>query len=192
MSDWPHAPVHCLGEAGAYIVTAGTYHKEKLFNTPERLQLLLHMLLPVAKEFGWNLQAWAVLANHYHFVGLSPDDASSLTPMLSKLHTLTAREINRMDGIIGRHVWFQFWDTKITYQRSYLARLKYVHYNPLHHGVVKVASQYPWCSASWFERVAEPAFQKVVKSFKTDQLNVYDDFGVQACSSATVFWGAVA
>ena len=176
MSDWPHAPVHRLNEAGTYMVTGGTCHKERFFCTPQKLRLLHDSLLQLAKEFGWEFQAWSVLANHYHFMGFSPDDASSLKPMISKLHTLTARAINQMDGTPGRRVWFQYWDTKVTYQRSYLARLKYIHYNPLHHGVVKVASQYPWCSANWFERVADPAFQKVVDSFRTDQLNVHDDF----------------
>ena len=29
MRDWPHSPLHRLGEPGAYIVTAGTYLKRK-------------------------------------------------------------------------------------------------------------------------------------------------------------------
>lgn len=60
MTDWPHSPVHRLSEAGAYIVTAGTYHKELLFRSPERLRFLRDALLTLAKTYGWNLQAWAV------------------------------------------------------------------------------------------------------------------------------------
>ena len=51
-----------------------------------------------------------------------------------------------------------------------------MHENPVKHGAAKVAIKYPWCSALWFEQSADNAFQKVVKSFKTDRLNVYDDF----------------
>jgi len=176
MPDWPHAPVHRLDEQGTYFVTGGTYRKQRFFHTRDRLTLFQDMLLDVAQEFGWELQAWAVLANHYHLVAISPEHARSLKPMLAKLHATTARQLNRMDDAIGRRVWYQYWDTQLTYERSYLARLNYVNQNPVHHGVAKVAEGYPWCSAAWFERTADPAFQKVVRSFNTDRLNVRDDF----------------
>jgi putative transposase len=77
---------------------------------------------------------------------------------------------------IGRKVWFNFWDTKLTSERSYLARLNYVHQNPVKHGLVTMANQYRWCSAAWFERVASPAMVKTIYGFKTDKLKIYDDF----------------
>ncbi len=158
------------------MVTAGTYHKRMLFDTEEKLRLLHDALLDVAREFGWQLEAWAVLANHYHFVAHCPDSAQSLRRLISKLHTLTAKAINQTDGLPGRRVWFQYWDTHLTYQRSYLVRLKYVHYNPERHGLVAKASDYAWCSAQWFEQTATPSFRKTVCSFKTDRLSVRDDF----------------
>jgi len=69
-----------------------------------------------------------------------------------------------------------FWDTRLTFEKSYLARLNYVHQNPVKHGLVAVANQYPWCSAGWFERVARPAQVKTIYAFKTDKLNVYDEY----------------
>jgi len=174
--DWPHAPVHRLEEQGTYMVTAGTYRKECFFGSPERLQLVHDALLALAVEFGWRLQAWAVLANHYHFVAISPDRARSLPMFLRKLHMNSAKEVNRMDGTPGRKVWFQYWDSQITYERSYFARLNYVHNNPVHHGVVQVAAAYRWCSAGWFERTAPESFRNTIANFKTDRLKVVDDF----------------
>ncbi len=176
LSDWPHAPAHRLGEKGAYIVTAGTYDKYPFLNTPARLDLALSLLFDCAEEFGWQLQAWAVLYNHYHFVALSPDDPESLTLMLGKLHAAIARELNDQDGTPERKVFYQFWDTHITFLRSYLARLNYVHQNAAHHGIVRKASEYRWCSAAWFERNARPAFVKSVYRFRTERVKVKDDF----------------
>jgi len=51
-----------------------------------------------------------------------------------------------------------------------------VHENPVHHGLVRTATAYPWCSAGWFERTASRAFQSTVSSFKIDRVKVYDDF----------------
>src|SRR6266571_4994972 len=59
---------------------------------------------------------------------------------------------------------------------SVLARLNYVHQNPVKHGLVLVANQYPWCSARWFEREASPAMVKSIYRFKTDQLQIPDEF----------------
>jgi len=158
------------------MVTAGTYQKIRYFDHPERLTLLQKVLFDLANTYHWQLQAWAILSNHYHFVALSPKDPSSLKELMQKLHSLSAREINRLDHQPGRKVWFQYWDSRITYPPSYLARLKYVHLNPVHHGIIKVAEEYEWCSAGWFERRASPAFRKTVLSFKTDRIKVKDDF----------------
>jgi len=81
-----------------------------------------------------------------------------------------------LDGARGRKVWYNFWETKLTYEKSLLARLNYVHQNAVKHGLVPEANQYPWCSAAWFERTATPAQVKTVYSFKTDRIRVIDDF----------------
>ena len=176
MVDWSHAPVHRLEKAGAYIVTAGTYQKQHFFKEPERLAFLHDSLLTIAQEYDWRLQAWVVFSNHYHFVGLAPDDPASLQPFVSKVHTLTAAKVNAMDGCSERKVWYQFWDTCLTNERSYLARLRYVHNNPVHHGIVSVATEYPWCSASWFEKTSDRAFFNMVNSFPIDRVRVFDEF----------------
>ncbi len=180
---WPHAPTHKLATGGTYFVTASTYQKLHHFRGAERLKVLHRGLLKVAEQFGWNLEAWAVFSNHYHFVGHSPADqstAESLSSMLNELHKKTAHWLNRLDHASKRQVWFNYRETRLTFQRSYLARLNYVHQNPVKHGLVPVANQYPWCSARWFERVASAAQVKGVYRFKLDQVKVYDEFDVDA------------
>ena len=178
-TPWPHAPTHQLSERGTYFLTASTYLKQHYFRGRERLAVLHRGLLTVARDFGWRPEAWAVFSNHYHFVGHSPDtaeDASSLSQMLGVLHTKLARWVNRLDQAPERKVWFNFRETRLTYQKSYLARLNYVHQNPVKHGLVLVASQYPWCSARWFERSASAAMVNSIYRFKTDRVQVEDEF----------------
>jgi putative transposase len=174
--DWPHAPVHRLSEHGIYFVTAGTLHKKRLFDTPAKLDLLERMLLSLAKKCVWQIEAWAVLVNHYHIIARGAPDSAPMQEFLRELHSRSAIELNRMDGVEGRTVWHNFRDTRLTYQYSYLARLNYVHRNAVKHGLVPVANQYPWCSAAWFERTASPAQVKTIYKFKTDEVNVEDDF----------------
>ena len=57
-----------------------------------------------------------------------------------------------------------------------MARLNYVIQNPVKHGLVAVADQYPYCSAEWFRLRAEAAWYGTVTSFPIDRLEVEDDF----------------
>ena len=174
VKDWPHAPIHRLNSDGVFMVTGATLYKRHFFTGPQRLNILEGSLLTLSKQYGWHLEAWAAFANHYHFVGRGASDSHVLSSLLQHLHAETARKLNRLDQQVGREVWFNFWDTKLTFEKSYLARLNYVHQNPVKHGLVWVANQYPWCSAAWFERTASPAAVKTIYSFKTDRLKIDD------------------
>jgi len=178
-TPWPHAPTHQLAERGTYFITASTYNHTHHFRGATRLGVLHRGLLTVTGQFGWRLEAWAVFSNHYHFVAHSPadaPDATSLSAMLRMLHVKTSEWVNKLDRQPGRQVWFNFHDTKLTRQPSYLARLNYVHQNAVKHRLVPVANQYPWCSARWFERTASQAMVKSIYRFKTDRIAVEDDF----------------
>ncbi len=174
--DWPHAPLHRLTPNGTYMVTTGTHAKAHIFRDPDRLSLLERDLLSLAQKYDWRLEAWAVFSNHYHFVGHTFSSPTRLKEFLTELHSNTARAVNRRDGATGRQVWHNYWDKQLTYEKSYLARLNYVHQNPVKHGLVPVANQYRWCSAAWLERTARPAQVKTIYSFKIDSLKVADDF----------------
>ena len=173
---WHHAPLHRLEEQGIYMVTAGTLQKQHFFKTPELLDLLHDLLLEFAHDFGWQMQTWAVFSNHYHFVAASPDNPQNLRKFLGKLHMKSAQAANQRDQTPGRKVWYQYWESHITFEHSYWPRLRYVQENPVKHGLVPVASQYRLCSAGWFEQTAEPAVKRKLESYKIDQLEIYDDF----------------
>jgi len=174
--DWPHAPVHRLSDNVVYFVTAATLHKTHHFETPEKRDLLERLLLSFAKESGWQLEAWALFANHYHIVARGNPESRNLGEFLHDLHGVSARELNKLDRVVDRKVWFNFRDTKLTIQHGYLARLNYVHQNAVKHKLVAVANRYPWCSAAWFERVASPAQVKTIYGIKIDRVKVEDDF----------------
>ncbi len=184
---WPHAPPHWLTSPGIYFVTASTLHRARLFDTPRKLDLVTHQLLDTAKEFAWQMRAWAVLANHYHFLADSPaGTGETLRAWLTAFHRTTAIALNKLDDCEGRRVWFSFRDTHITHQTSYLARLRYVNENAVHHRLLAVARDYRWCSAAWFETNAPASFVASVARFKTDKLNIEDDFDAEGSRTAAI------
>lgn len=174
--SWHHSPTHLFQPGLMYMITAGTLQKAPYFSDGGRLGIIQSELFQTAKDYGWNLEAWAIFPNHYHFVAQAPSQGKHLREFVRSLHSASARKLNRIDGTVGRRVWFQFWDTCLTYEASYFARLKYVHTNPVHHGITRRATQYPFCSASWFVAKADRALYKRVLSYACDKINVCDDF----------------
>ena len=150
-----------------------------IFTDTSRLRALQNGLLAYAAKYQWRLEAWAVFPNHYHFIGHSPanvEGAESLRIFLNHFHGRSSAWVNRKDGITGRKVWHNYWDSQLTFRSSYLTRLSYVHRNAVHHGLVSVPDQYRWCSASWFQRNSSPAMVRTLYAMKTDRVHVADDF----------------
>jgi putative transposase len=174
--QYVHSPSHLFLPGSTYIVTSSTYQKHRLFDTPAKLDFLQQTLFEETMRVGWNLEAWAVMANHYHVITQAPQGAETLKRWIAALHSKTAIWLNKLDNKAGRKVWFGYWDTCLTYDRSYLARLNYVHNNPVKHNLVTNAEEYRWCSMAWFVNNAELGFQRKVLSFKTDQVRVDDDY----------------
>jgi len=137
--------------------------------------MLTELLLELADKHSWELQAWAVFSNHYHLVGCTAGP-ETLPTFIQELHSKASREVNAYDGAPGRQVLYQYWDTYLSFERSYYPRLRYVHENPVKHDLVKKATDYPWCSAGWFEQKSNPSFRRKLETFKIDKLAIHDNY----------------
>ena len=176
--QWHHKPPHLFAPGATFMVTAGTWQKKHFFRTNALLERLQNTLFSTLGAQGWALQAWAIFPNHYHFIAQAPSVECPLKQTIQSLHSYTARELNRVNQTPGRRIWFQYWDTCITFERSYFARLNYVNQNPVKHGIVADAREYPFCSAAWFAESADPGLSRKVASFAVDQLDIVDDFNL--------------
>ena len=173
---YPHNPPHYFVPNAMYIVTGSFLYNKRLLIDEKRKSLVLEILFERADHWGWDLEAWAVLENHYHFIGQAPDNALTLAKLIQQFHSKSAVELNKLDKTLGRKVWYNYWDTCITLETSYYARLHYVHLNPIKHGLVENAEDYPFCSYRWFLEQADDDFQEMVTNQPIDRVGVYDDF----------------
>lgn len=173
---YPHNPPHFFSPNAIYMVTGAILYKQPIINTTEKKQIACKTLFERAKLLGWELEAWAILSNHYHFVAIAPVNSSSLIRMIREFHSITAIQFNKLDKTPGRQVWHNYWDTCITYEKSYFARLHYVHTNPVKHGLIQNAEDYPFCSYSWFLEKAEDNFKLQILNQPFEKTNIIDDF----------------
>lgn len=173
---YPHNPPHLFSPNAIYMVTGAILHKQPLISTPEKKLFICKTLFERTKILGWKLQAWAILNNHYHFIADSPENSLSLERLIREFHSITAIQLNKLDQTSGRQVWHNYWDTCITYEKSYLARLHYIHINPVKHGLVQSAEDYPFCSYRWFLEQGDDNFKLQVFSQPFEQAHIVDDF----------------
>jgi len=174
--EYPHAPPHLFQQGSIYMITASTWRGQHLLKEADKKNFLCRALVQRTEMLGWRLEAWAVLPNHYHCIARSPDDGTNLASLVRAVHSISGRYVNRVDRAPGRRVWHNYWDTCLTYERAYLARLHYVHTNPVHHGLVSRPEDYPFCSYRWFLSRADAGFRMRVLASPIDRLVLEDDF----------------
>ena len=159
-----------------YIVTGSLLYNKQLLTDNKRKTLICEILFERASHWKWELEAWAILDNHYHFIARAPENVHTLENLIRQFHSKSAVELNRLDKTLGRKVWYNYWDTCITLETSYHARLHYVHLNPVKHGLIENAEDYSFCSYRWFLEKADKSFQNTVMSQPIDRVDVFDGF----------------
>jgi putative transposase len=138
----PHNPPHLFIPNTMYMLTASTYKSVSLIELPRRKEAWRDAFHEAAKIYRWEITAWVVLHNHYHAIVQSPESAKSLSKFTNSYHKFTARKWNEEDGLKGRQVWWNYWDTCIPPEQDYLNRLRYVFWNPVKHGLVEKPEAY--------------------------------------------------
>ena len=151
-------------------------YNKRLLKDDKRKSLVCEILFERATHWGWELDAWAVLENHYHFIARAPENALTLETLIRQLHSKSAVELNKLDKTLGRKVWHNYWDTCLTHETSYYARLHYIHLNPVKHRLAENAEDYPFCSYRWFLEKADESFQDIVMNQPMDRVDIFDDF----------------
>jgi putative transposase len=138
----PYNPPHLFVDDTLYMLTASIYKKADLIKSPQRKLEWREAFHEAAKIYQWRIIAWVVLHNHYHAIVHSPEHAGNLSKFINSYHKFTARKWNAKDGLPGRQVWWNYWDTCIRSDRDYYSRLKYVFWNPVKHGLVETPEEY--------------------------------------------------
>ena len=82
-------------------MTGSVLYKKRLLIDDKHKSLVLEILLERAASWGWELEAWAVLENHYHFIAQAPQNPLTLEKLIRQLHSKTAVVLNKWDKTPG-------------------------------------------------------------------------------------------
>jgi len=172
-TNYEHSPAHLFLNNTYYIITAHILKNIRPFYDDERKQILLNSIfLNFIDRNGWKMIAYFVADNHYHLLLNSANNADKLSKIIADIHRFTAITINKMDNLTGRQVWYQYWDTVITSNKSFYARFNYIHYNPVKHGYVTRSEDYKFCSYKDYFENDENEMLFLRKKYKFDKVKV--------------------
>ena len=189
-----HNPPHLFKDDVKYFITASTYKKLPHLNANAAKEKLLQSLYLAFDKYNWEIEDWVILNNHYHLMTNATDTPSVLPAVMREAHRFTALWIKkhisdnshqtyRQEEIQGEtyrekpsKIFYNYWDTCITYERSYLTRLTYLWLNPVKHGIVEKAEDWKYGSYYYRYRKDIETVTRLIKEYPSNRVNVKDDF----------------
>ena len=173
----PHTPAHLFLDDSPYFITGAIYQRRCLLAAPELKDWVRHLIQKNFQAFGWELDEWVILDNHYHLIGMSRQ-GSDLPKIIKAIHGASASTI-RQKTHCELPVWWNYWDYCPDGEDEYNTKLNYLLMNPIKHEYVSDLNDYPYSSFS--SRLAKTGREELIKQFKTYKeprylKDIYDDF----------------
>ncbi|WP_028454107.1 REP-associated tyrosine transposase [Chitinilyticum litopenaei] len=142
--------------AGAsYFFTVVTYRRQRILTDAAVRRALHDAIVRVRQRYPFVIDAWVLLPDHLHAIWtLPPGDADYALRWrwIKRLVTrAVAGDYARPDWRTASHcarreatLWQRrFWEHQIRDAADYAAHVDYVHFNPVKHGLVAAAADWP-------------------------------------------------
>ncbi|MBW2066283.1 MAG: transposase [Deltaproteobacteria bacterium] len=174
-----HIPPHLFRPKSKYFITGSTYKSRRIIRGGAK-DRLLNSLTTACSAYDWILEDWVILDNHYHIMLEAPENPSTLSNLIRDMHKFTALWIKKhiTQSRDLPHVFHNYWDTCITYERSYFARLNYIYYNPVKHGYASLPEEYAYGSyrTRFLDARERQHLMAMKERYPFDKVKVKDDF----------------
>lgn len=133
---YDNRPPHFYQDERFYFLTAKTVNSKAFFNSTRKKNIILSALNNALKEYQFGIFAWVILDNHYH-CQIKVKQGTNLPYFVQKAHGLSARDLNSLEDIKGRKIWWNYWDKCLNVEKDFWVHFNYIHNNPLKHGYIK-------------------------------------------------------
>jgi putative transposase len=153
-------PAHIYLDGTSYFITASIWQQRKLLDDSSKTKLS-ELIQIVFIEYGWKLEAWVILDNHYHLLCHSKK-GKDLSKIINKIHSLSSKFIKLSQNIEGK-TWSNYWDYCPRDEDDYNIRLCYLLNNPVKHGYVNDLHDWQW--SSFHELLKEKGRDELLEKF---------------------------
>lgn len=150
-------------EGGTYFFTVNTLDRQAILLDDAVKTALRVGIERVRQAYPFTINAWVMLPDHLHCIWTLPagdKDYSTRWQVIKRTVTrhagdclirpdlMTERRLQRRQGTLWQH---RYWEHMIRDERDYRRHVDYIHWNPVKHGYVTRAGDWPY---STFHRYA--------------------------------------
>jgi putative transposase len=133
---------------GCYFFTLVTFQRRRLLGTAEQIALLREAFRRVQATRPFAIEAAVVLPDHLHCIWRLPPDDADYSGRWREIKKAFSSAVGLpSDARRVRPVWQRrFWEHAIRDDEDRRRHLDYIHYNPVRHGLVSRAADWPFSS----------------------------------------------
>jgi len=138
MSNYRRARV----PGGSYFFTLVAHYRRPVL-TGENVRAALRAAVhAVREEHPFDVEAWVLLPDHLHCLWRLPEGDADYSLSWAKIKRLTRHHV----GIsAGEKLWQpRYWEHCIRDDNDYARHTDYIHWNPVKHGLVRCAANWPY------------------------------------------------
>ena len=169
-----HNPPHLFRNNAKYFITASTYKSIRYFVTEQAKEQLINSIFIEFSKNNWVIEDWVILDNHYHLMTDARENANQLSNIIREIHKFSALQIKKTNPQAKKanKIWYNYWDTCITFENSYFTRINYIWFNPVKHGYV--ANPINWRFGSYYLRFKDnPDYvNEIITKYPCDKLDL--------------------
>lgn len=132
--NFQNRPKHLKQDDSVYFITGRTVDGQWFLRPEKYKQIFFDTLAEKTEKFSFDLLAYAILNNHYHLL-LKVGDAETIKKFIGELNGASSKKINDADGVVGRKIWWNYYDHIIRNEADFYKHLNYIHQNPIKHGL---------------------------------------------------------
>ncbi|CAN5459848.1 transposase [soil metagenome] len=138
-----------------YFFTVVSYNRQKIFCYDKNPYLLKESLLAVKRRHPFTIDAFILMPDHLHCIWTLPSGDSDYSLRWMLIKGLFSRQCKKLNTGTPNNrikkreqsVWQRrFWEHQIRNDKDFMQHMDYIHYNPVKHGLVKSAKEWPYSS----------------------------------------------
>jgi putative transposase len=137
-------------QGGTYFFTVVTADRTTVFNSTTAVACLRSSFSSVMRRHPFSMDAMVVLPDHLHSIWTLPEgdhDFSRRWRLIKAGFTKVARDIPGLPIGVNGSLWQKrFWEHTIRDGQDFERHVDYIHFNPVKHGYVARASDWPYSS----------------------------------------------
>lgn len=133
-------------------------NRQPLFQHPQHLDLLLSIIREARERYPFQMLAYVFLPDHFHLL-IRPIAPITHTQVMHSIKPNFTKAYEANLGISGSMKFWQkrYWDHVIRDEHDFMARMAYIHFNPVKHGYTQRPEDWPHSSfTAWCNKGAYP------------------------------------